>query len=287
MSKLSVKVLEVRYPPMADQKSDWFAISTDKGSVSGTMSWRPEPNELLILDGKFGTYKGNRVFKFKSAMPNVPVDPRSQLRYVIERTKGLGLKMEEAIWQAKGEDWREVQASDVSGLREKVLVEFRKTIDMLTREGEKSQVIAWLLSKNASINMATAAWEAWRTGTVNIVTSNPYRLAELPHYGFTHVDGTVSSAFGIEPSDPRRIKACIIYCINLYTQSGDTIISWPALCDLCLKNTGGLFQDLIADCVTEMFKDGSLRGFQGSQNIALGDDYNNAKQIWEFLNAVG
>lgn len=287
VERLSVKVIDVRYPPMADQKSDWFKILTDKGPVSGNMAWRPEPGEMLIISGSWGAYKGQREFKFKNAMPNVPVDPKAQLKYVCERTNGLGLRLMEQIWAAKGEDWREVTADDVKGLTAKKLNAFREMIEVLTREGEKSNVISWLMSKQASVNMATAAWEAWGTATVGIVTSNPYKLADLPHYGFTHVDGIISEAFGIKADDPRRIKACVLYCINLYTAGGDTVVSWPDLRDLCIKNTGGMYGNLISSCVTDMFEDGSLRGFKGSQNICLGDDFNNAKVIWEFCNEIG
>ncbi|MCK9326568.1 MAG: hypothetical protein M0P69_13840, partial [Bacteroidales bacterium] len=285
MMKLAVKVTDIYYPK-ATEKGNWYAINTDCGRASGKMAWRPEPGELLIIDGKYGVYKGSRCFDFTSAMPNVPIDPRAQLKYVADRTKGIGPKLEQEIWDAKGSEWASATQEDVKGLRPDILAAMRQSITELSLEAEKSNVISWLISKTATINMGAAAWEEWKNQTINIVSTNPYRLADLPHYGFNHVDGSIAAAFGITEDDPRRIKACILYCIGQHTSQGDTIISWPDLLQSCLSKTGGQYRKLISESVTEMFVSGDLKGFSGTQNIALKSDYENEKMIWEFLGKV-
>ena len=86
MMKLAVKVTDIYYPK-ATEKGNWYAINTDCGKGKRQNGMEAEPGELLILDGKYGVYKGSRCFDFTSAMPNVPIDPRAQLKYVADRNK--------------------------------------------------------------------------------------------------------------------------------------------------------------------------------------------------------
>jgi hypothetical protein len=282
--KLRVKVERVLYPP-ADSDRDWYILKTDEGTCKGKLAWRPKEFERLILSGSWTSYKGQREFQFKEALPDLPINQRDMLYYVCERTHGIGQAIAEMIWAAAGEDWRNVTEKHVKHLgRGTLLADFQQTIQEVELEAEKSQAIAFLMGKAATIKMASAAWEKWKTRTISIVQGNPYQLTELPHYGFYHVELGVRQAFGITDDDPRRIKAGILYSMEQLTgENGSTAIEWKILLDRSLKNLGDRYVDQIADLVREMFGTGDLRGFEKTHRIALGSDYRNEEIIWDFV----
>lgn len=284
LSCLNVIVDKVLYPKEG-QDGDWFIIATEHGICKGNIAWRPAPGERLQLTGKQSTYQGKSEFKFSLAIPDVPVNPRDQLRYVIERTRGVGPATETVIWETLGDDWKSVKSGDVPQLdKGSKLAALQEMIATVEQEAEKSQAIAWLIGYGSTVNMAISAWEMWETSTIGVVQQDCYRLAELPHYGFVHVDQKVRIHFGIADDDPRRIRACVLYSLKQLTSSGSTAIEWPVLRNEAVKNARG-FSNLINEMVSEMFQDGALVGFIGTQRIALKQDYHNEQEIWNYVSA--
>jgi hypothetical protein len=279
---LHVAVNTVLYPKEG-QSGDWFIIGTNEGTVKGSMGWRPADGERLKLTGKWVPYKGEKQFKFTQAQPDVPIHPRDQLRYVCERTRGIGPATEQAIWDTLGDDWRNVQNGDVPALdKGRKLADFQEMIMTVDREAEKSQVITWLLGCGSTVNMAIAAWKEWKASTIGIVQQDCYRLSDLPHYGFIHVDREIRKHFDIADNDPRRIRAVVLYSIKQLTESGSTTIEWPMLSDLAAKHAGG-YAPLIAEMVGTMFEDGALIGFKGTRRIALSQDFKNETEIMDYV----
>lgn len=280
--ELHVAVNTVLFPKEA-QESDWYIIGTNEGIVKGAMGWRPADGERLKLTGRWVTYKGEKQFKFSIATPDVPVHPRDQLRYVCERTRGVGPATEQAIWDAMGDNWRNVQSGDVPALdKGNKLANFQEMVMTINREADKSQAIAWLVGHGSTVNMAIAAWEQWNVSTIGVVQQDCYRLADLPHYGFIHIDREIRKYFDITDDDPRRIRAVVLYAIKQLTESGSTAIEWPMLAECAAKHAGG-FNTLIAEMVSKMFAEGALIGFPGTRRIALAEDFNNEKGIMEYV----
>lgn len=280
--QLNVIVDRVLYPPPTEKEADWFILATNQGVCKGKMPWRPCDMQMLVLDGEYATYRGERQFNFKSAMIDVPADPRAKLRYVCERTKGIGPIMENAIWAQCGENWTDIQPGQIPKMTDTVLQEFRVQIEALARDEQQVKVVTWLMSKGSTQAMAASAFAKWGKDTIGIVISNPYQLAELPHYGFAHVDKEIRKHFGIEDDDTRRIKACVIYSLRSLTDDGSTVVTWEDLFRQCCGMLGGK-DDLITDCTSELFETGDLVGFKGSGCISLGGDYRNEKQIHDFV----
>jgi hypothetical protein len=283
--KLNATVNRVLFPPVT-QGGDWFVLLTNQGKCVGNMKWRPEEGERLTLEGEWSAYRGERNFKFDGALPNVPVDPHDSLQYVCDRAKGIGPAMADLIWAMRGPKWRETTHGEVPRLTGQRFEAFQEAIALLEIEAEKSQAIAWLMGKGASVTMATAAWDEWEKETIGVVQSNCYRLAELPHYGFTHVDGSVRVAFGIGDSDPRRISAAVIYVLRRLTDWGSTVVDWWEVQGAAVKLVGTHHDSMIVDRVKEMRKDGSLKGFPKSLTLALAEDYRNESSIWEWVNDI-
>ncbi len=281
--KISIVVSGVIFPRTAEE-SDWYVLDTDRGRISGNMSWRPEPGERLIVEGQWGAYRGQRTFKFKAAMYDVPKAPKAKLSYVCERASGVGYALQTQIWDRWGVDWETAfEEGALPRFKGRVFDHFSETLDAVNTEGMQSETMAWLMDKGATMAMSSAAWNEWEKETIGVVQSNCFRLAELPNFGFKNVDGSIRHQFGIEDGDTRRIAAGVIYALKQLTSNGSTAIPWQQLQVESVKLLGGVYRDMIADVVKDMFEDGSLRGFKASQNIALGTDFFNERDIWQYV----
>lgn len=284
MEELAVVVEKIYFPADPNDPGQWYIIATDKGTVKGTIPWRPKINERLLLVGAFGAYQGRKEFKFTSAKPNIPVNPKDQLHYICERTAGLGPGMEKRIWEEWNENWIEdAEPGVIARFSGEVYKNFRGALNEFILEKEKSEAITWLISKGATMNMAVAAWGEWESQAVGIVQSDCYRLSELAHYGFIHVDTNIRQNFEINDSDERRIAAGVLYAMGKLTETGCTLATWQELFAESVKLLGAQFSNLIVDSVRNQFGSGALVAFETTHNIALNADYQAEKLIWEFV----
>ncbi|MFA6063935.1 MAG: helix-hairpin-helix domain-containing protein [Gallionella sp.] len=246
------------------------------------MSWRPQESEQLILEGEYTAYKGEREFAFKSARLDVPTDSRDQLHYVCARTSGLGPAAEELIWSHSGAAWMDIAEHAVPRLSGKVYANFQLQLESLRDKSEEAKVVATLMGRGATMNMACAAWEMWKAETLGVVNADPYRLAELPAYGFKDVDKAIRQAYGITDDDKRRIRAAVIYSLRRLTDSGDTIAAWEQLFQQTTGLLGG-YAEMISECTAELFEEGTLKAFPDSKGVSLAGDYYAETAIWEFV----
>lgn len=286
---LEVEVERVLYPSEVAEGARWFILSAYDPNrcnivCKGEMAWRPRVGERLKLTGKWTEYQGKRQFAFGEAMLNIPTDSRGLLQYVCSMARGVGPALEQAIWDKCGKDWPKAKEGEVPRLNPRAHASLMEAIETAEQERDKSRIISELIKAGATINMASGAFELWGRSTMGIVKANPYRLAELPHYGFADVDGAIRRHYGIEDADPRRIRSAIIYVLRQLTGSGSTVVHWEQLHAACIDKLHG-YSSLIVEQVREMFVEGTLKGFEASRNVALAGDYKNELTIWEFLNA--
>ena len=269
-----------RSKPTADGPT-WYVLSTSIGKASGTMPWRPADGQHVTLTGEWSAYKGERQFRFRSAVPNVPADPRDLLRYACLRTKGIGPTLCDAIWEVCGPEWRRVQAGQVPRLSAALCEALQDTALTLDREAEQTKAIAWLMGHGATDTMAATAWEAWKGETVGRVMANPYALTDLPHYGFAHVDTRIRPHFDIGDADPRRIRAGILYALRQATADGSTVVRWSALARSAREYLGPHDALILAEGKA-LLADGEIVGFADSGRVALRADYEAEMAVWEY-----
>jgi hypothetical protein len=282
MPELNITVDRIAYPPATADADAWYILITSHGAAKGRMPWRPQEGETLTLDGEWATYKGEREFAFKSARLNIPTHPRDQLRYVVSRTPGMGAAMEELIWTYAGEGWKEIREGAVPRLAGKVYAEFRQQIEALATKAKEVAVIATLMGKGATANMAAAAWAKWKDQTLGVVNADCYRLAELENYGFRDVDKEIRRQYGIIDSDPRRIRSAVIYSLRRLTDAGDTIVEWDELYRQTVGVLGG-FAELVTGVTRDLFAEGVLKAFPDSGGVALAKDWECENLIWEWV----
>jgi exodeoxyribonuclease V alpha subunit len=280
---LAVNIVRVCYPPATDTTATWYILLTDHGKAKGKMAWRPRDGEALMLTGEWGTYQGSKEFCFSGARLNVPTNPRDQLHYVVERTNGMGTAMEDAIWAAAGAGWQSIAPGVVPRLGGALYERFRLQIEALAQNAAQASVVAALMGRGATPAMAQAAWSEWKDETLGVVNADPFRLAELSGYGFSHVDRGIRQSYGIADNDPRRVKAAVIHSLRRMTDTGSTAVAWADLFANACAMLGGL-EDLVFDAAKELLKTGELKGFPGSGCIAMGSDYRAEADVWEYIN---
>jgi len=217
-------------PVANEEPRAWYLLKTDQGTACGEILWRPAEGEKLLLEGEWNVRSGDRQFKFKDAMLDIPSDPRDQLRYVCAKAKGVGEALELAIWDKWGADWWERAEADViPRLNGKAFVGLRNAMNEFKLKRDESRAISWLIGKGATLGLAAAAWERWEKTAIGVVQDNCFILADLPRYGFGDVDRLVRRNFDIADDDPRRVTAAVVYAMQRETEWGATLVGWDKL----------------------------------------------------------
>ena len=273
--------------PRPEKKWYYFrAIMGGDGSpetsviCKGRVGWEPQPMETLTLAGEWVVYRGERQFQFNTAKLNFPTDPRAQLHYVCERTKGIGSSIEQAIWNVCGEGWKALQRGDVRKLTDAAYNNFMEAIQLFEGDREKAGVLSWLAG------MAADTYEAWKNDTAGIVNADCYRLAQLPGYSFKVVDENIRQNFGIADDDPRRIRSAVLYALQTETEDGSTAIDCFRHLSACSKLLPYICDDFIKDAVREMEENGSLRIFRKQGRMCLGKDWSNESSVYGFVRSA-
>ncbi len=277
--KLEVQVNKTNFYKEA-KKGYWCLISTDAGTCKGEMAWIPQEDERLKLEGDWVTYQGQKQFSFKTAMPCIPDNPRARLHYCVELAKGVGPSMEEKIWQVKGEDFPQIEESEVPGLKGDVYREFIEATEQLRHSEDYIQVISYILDIGGTWNMAEAAYQQWGKETIGVIQNDVYQLSYLPNYGFNDAD-KFRGKFNIGDKDPRRVRAAVYYIINQAAADGHTVLTWETLKHE-FQRFVGRYDELLAEQVAEMFKQAALIGWRDTRKITTAEAHETEKRIWEY-----
>ena len=265
--------------------SQWYILKTNKGTFKGVLGFEPNVGDVLQFEGswKQSEFSGQLEFSFGSAVLSVPEDPRAMLHLAVSWTKGIGEAREAEIWMLYGPDWRdETSLAGVAGLTETTRWNWGDTLKRLDTQQAQAQAVAFLMSKGCTLNMSNAAWKQWETKTVSIVTANPYKLTDLPRYGFSVVDGGIRQNFGISDTDLRRIDAAILYVFGQVTDAGDTVADYEEVrrgtVDF-IADASGAFEDRVtAHCAR-----GTLRVIPAETGMMLckETEYLDEELTWE------
>jgi len=280
---VNVVVEKVLYPSATTKDANWYLLKTSHGIAKGTLAWRPQDKEALILEGDWVAHNGERQLKFTSARIDIPVAPRDQLHYCVVRTLGMGPALESMIWERFGDNWRDIKPGDIARLTGKTYEEFQRQIEGMAGKSEEAGVIATLMGKGCTTNMAYAAWTLWKGGTMGVVNADCYRLSELSGYSFKDVDTKIRQSYGIGDDDKRRIRAAVIYSLRRLTDAGDTVVAWENLFKQAVGMLGG-YAEMVSECTSELFEEGALKGFAESGGVSLAKDWKAESAIWEFVN---
>ncbi len=246
---LKITITSVRHSKESANGSFWVILNTNLGICKGFMRWDPVEGERISVNGDYEIFRGEKQFKFTSSAPDIPGDPRARLHYTCEISVGLGPAAEESIWNEWGAEWeanaRPGIVKGLSGTKWEALVAARAK---LTQNQAQVAVVTWCLSKGLTWNQADKAWAEWKLDAVKVISDNPYKISDLPQYGYNDADKVARAAFGITEHDPRRIRAGLRYCLSKLCESGSTVVSWQhELRPEALKLFGAYYEEDIEE----------------------------------------
>ncbi len=228
---MDAKITGIRYKSEPQRGMTFYIAETDKGIVKGRSHIELVVNQHVRIEGdwQLSKFNGQREFLFHSIIPSLPVTPRARFEYACSITKGIGEHLQEKIWDKVGEEWEKSDLSGIPGIGRETRSAWQMTMIELENQKERASAFAWMLQAGLTANMAAAAWNKWDKDAGGIIQQNPYRLTELPNYGFKAVDAMVTNSkeWSIGMLDPRRIKAAVLYLLDENAASGNTAIRMP------------------------------------------------------------
>ena len=261
----------------------WLILKTSQGIAKGTMSWIPKVSESIALTGEWSVYNGQKEFKFKFAMPDIPVNPRAMLHYVCNLCNGIGEKTEGKIWDKLGELWEDITVGDVKGMTEPKVQELQEKLEYVKIHSTQVKVISYLMSMGCTMVLAEKAWARWERETTGVVNENCFKLTELRQVGFCHIDNGIRKQLDIADNDPRRIRAGIRYAMQQVLSDGSTIAKWDVLSRQSI-NVLNVSYKIVCDTTREMIKDGEFIPFPKDEMLAEEKTFEYEKTIWEYCN---
>ncbi len=228
---MDAKITGIRYKSEPQKGAVFYIAETDRGIIKGKSHLELEINQNFQIEGEWqiSKYNGQREFLFRSIIPSLPVTPRARFEYACSITKGIGDCLQEKIWEAVGESWDDSDLSGIPGIGRETKAAWQTTLIQIKNQKEQADIFAWMMQVGLTPNMAAAAWAKWDKDAGGIIQQNPYRLTELPNYGFKAVDAMVTNSkeWSIGMLDPRRVKAAVLYLLDENAASGHTAIRMP------------------------------------------------------------
>ena len=274
--------IKVTITAVAHRKENgWSILKTDICDCFGVVPWEPEPGDQLILNGSFSDGKmGNQEFKFKQVQVHIETDPRALLDLACSLTKGFGPKKADMIWNSFGDLWESEEIFTLKGVNIEMASAWYITLSRMMIQRAQMESIAYLVAKGCSVTMATAAYKVWESSTVAVIDKDCFQLAGLKGYGFKAVDGDIRLNFGIEDDDPRRLDACILYCMDVLTDYGNTIVELYKLLD-STRELVPATETKVIDGIRRL-QDNAKVVQMDPESIALNCDHSHEFEIYEY-----
>ena len=196
------------------------------------------PGESLLLRGQWvDNAKYGRQFqidKYETILPANVVGLRKYLGSGL--IKGIGPKMAALIVRKFGMDTMDVIENEPEKLA-RVPGIGRKRVQTIKEAWEAQReiknVMLFLQSHDVSTAHAAKIYKTYGNDAIEIVTENPYRLADdIYGIGFVTAD-TIAQKLGIDKDAPQRVQAGIKYVLSQKADEGHVFQHRPELIEAC------------------------------------------------------
>lgn len=183
------------------------------------------PGEYVHLKGQWLNHpKHGMQFKVDTCEQTIPATTDAIRRYLGSGLiKGIGPKLADRIVDQFGKNSLEVienqpdqllEVPDIGQKRRKMIVEAWE------EQKQIKEVMLFLHGHQISTTLAVKIYKQYGDETLNILQTDPYRLAEdIFGIGFKTAD-RIAQALGLPREHPARIQAGIIYALNQATNEG-------------------------------------------------------------------
>lgn len=218
--------------------------------------------EKLKLEGNWSFSKNyGRQFKVERFEVKLPTGENEILRYLKSGTvKGIGPKTAEKLVSRYGEDTFDVIENHPEYLAEIPGISSKKAAEI--SEAFKSQngirSLMMYCRDFLSAAMSTMVYKKWGGSSVDMISSNPYRLCEeFTGIGFERAD-KLARSLGVDIESEFRIKSGIRYVLSENSRSGGhSFLPYEKLLAASAV-TLGVSRDKTAESLGKLIDDGKL-----------------------------
>lgn len=208
--------VETVFKRIVYQSGDFVIFGTNDG-LSAKGHSLEDPTSLLniplLLLGNWESYKGKRSFEFSSYL----VQENQIYFFLTKMVKNIPTKTARAIAaQMSEEELEQVMADNPTQLLQFKGIGPKKVTKIKQKWDEFSQVRKLgkvLLPYGVSNNLILRIHDHFEGDAVRIAANDPYRLTEVRGIGFKTADD-VALKLGVHPKDPKRVTACVLYCME-------------------------------------------------------------------------
>ena len=238
------------------QSDSGYIIGLFKVKDTNTDSMKDYVNKSITFTGYFHELNEDDTYIFYGEEAN---HPRYGFQYQVneyERVKpedkegiveflasdlfpGVGQKLAVKIVDTLGETTLDQILEDASCL---ALVpnlstkKANKIYDILVKYESSHKTIVYLCDLGFTMRDALKIYNVYHDNTINNIEHNIYRIIdEIDDISFTKID-KLANRFSIEPTDERRMKACVYYIMQVLTNAtGDTYLLYKRIYDEVIK----------------------------------------------------
>ncbi|UOW67783.1 ATP-dependent RecD-like DNA helicase [Paraclostridium bifermentans] len=232
--------------------------------------------ESIEVEGKWINHKTyGTQFEVNSFLPVTPSSIEGIYVYLSSGIiKGIGEKMAKRIIEKFGVDTLDIiqnsphRLSEVEGIGTKKIEQIAKSYE---ENRELRNIIMHLSPYGITPNFCLKIYKRYKNKAIDIITKNPYKLAEdIRGVGFKVAD-KIASNLGIDKYSKDRIMQGVLYALNQSLGSGHTYLPKNILIDESSKLLG-VDNEYISDAILSLAYDQKIhieRNFGDEEHIYL------------------
>lgn len=234
------------------------ASQKDQTTVVGNL---PEltPGEHLRLTGTWTNHpKHGLQFQTETCEQVLPATVAGISRYLGSGLiKGIGPRLAERIVDQFGD-----QTLEVIELKPERLLEVpdigpkrsRSIANAWEEQKQVKEIMLFLHSQDVSTNLAIKIYKQYGDQSLQVVQSDPYRLAKDIHgVGFKTAD-RIARSLGLPEDHPSRIEAGLIFALNKMIEEGHVFAPHQLLAERSLDLLGDIDPDLIPQGIERLME---------------------------------
>jgi len=192
------------------------------------------PGEHLRISGTWVKHKkfGNQ-FKVERYQVLVPTSRAGLIKYLGSGLiRGIGPVFAKRIVDKFGTDALDILENSIERLREVPGIG-KKTLEKVVsdwkRHVERRETLIFLEGHGLGPGLATRIIDAYGSGAISVIKSNPYRLAtDISGIGFKTAD-KVAASLGFAPDSPERVEAGVLFTLQEMRDDGHSCCPYEEL----------------------------------------------------------
>lgn len=219
--------------------------------------------EFLRLGGHWVNHpKHGLQFQIETCEQTLPATTAGIRRYLGSGLiRGIGKRFADRIVAQFGEKTLEIIEQHPEQLLQVPDIG-HKRVEMITRAWEEQkqvkEIMLFLHSYGISTNLAVKIYKQYNDQALNIVRTDPYRLArDIFGVGFKTAD-RIAQAMGLPGDHPSRIEAGIVFSLNEMTNEGHVFTPLPTLVEKAIDLLG-IDETLLPPAIQHLEQEGRVK----------------------------